>query len=198
MQSVGADSSLLLKVSAEAGSLTDEGKRQMLTFVAGKIRQHQVQHLVDRVAKVPRQTLPRLFIAAVDPALMHQLLNERLHLSGEISPGFGPTVLRIAGKMHQCWHPAEYVALCVTVLMQPGDVALDWFAEPGGSDTVTCLWFEEIMFNHNNGLSQTRETRQVPIDAKQNYVPSETGRHLRLGSFGGLRPHNAAGHKKWT
>src|SRR6266404_5980154 len=119
MQGVGADSSLLLKIPAEARSLTDEGKRQMLPSVAGKIGHHQTQHLVDRVPKVPCQTLPRLFIAAVNSALMQQLLNERFHLSGEISPGFGPMVLRVSGKVHQRWHPAEYVSRHVTVLMQP-------------------------------------------------------------------------------
>jgi ribosomal protein L6P/L9E len=91
---------------------------------------HQTQHLVDRVPKVPCQILPRLFIAAVAPALMHQLLNEGLHVIGKIGPGFGPTVLRVAGKMHQRWYPAEYVARRVTVFMQPGDVALNRFAEP--------------------------------------------------------------------
>jgi hypothetical protein len=86
---------------------------------------------------------------------MHQLLNEGFHLSGEISPGFGPMVLRVSGKVHQRWHTAEYVSRHVTLLMQPSNVALDWFAEPGGSDTVTGLWFEEIMFDHDNGLSQS-------------------------------------------
>jgi hypothetical protein len=71
---------------------------------------------------------------------------------------------------------------------------LDGFAEPGGSDTVTCLWFEEIMFNHNNGLSPTRERQTVPTDARE-LCAFRNPTMLALQQLGGLRPHNATGHK---
>ena len=206
MQGVGADLSLLPKIPAEARC----GPRQRRERADGLVCCWQnraapdAQHLLDRDANAPEENLPCFFIAAVDiPRPSTNCLTKGNHLVGQISPGFGPMVFRVVGKFHQHWvDPAEYIAHGVTVLMQPGKRSVGLVRRARRARIrSTCLWFEEIMFNHNNGLSQIAKERhsrcqpmqvnscafQKPCDA---CFPQQ---------FGGLWPHNAAGHKNmWT
>jgi hypothetical protein len=83
------------------------------------------------------------------------LLDERLDLTGKVSPCLRAPGLGEAREVHQQQDTPIDIACPVSLLVKPSDVTLNRFTEPAGPDPIDALWFAVVLFHHDNFLSGT-------------------------------------------
>jgi hypothetical protein len=110
-------------------------------------------------------------------------VNEALNVSGKFFPRLGSVGLSVRTEAQEQRDTAEYGTGFVALFMQPSDVALDWLAEPMGSDAIQRLRFDEVFFQHSNLLSESAESRLPRTKGKKIMFPVATPTPSDTGPF---------------
>jgi len=79
--------------------------------------------------------------------------NERPNMSRKFLPTVCTSFLCILSKSEQDWHTYKNIPRGVVLRAEPGNVTLDWFADPGCSDSVDRSRTDEIAVQQENLLS---------------------------------------------